>query len=125
MDSPQVPMDLYHSSSLTLANGNVLIVGSRQNGSHFSAAFYKPTDNFWTEQEKTATSHEGTRLVQLASRIFAIGGRYSGLVEEFLLETNAWKSVDAKLINKYSYQCLLALPAKLFSHLQGGCQGVN
>jgi hypothetical protein len=125
MDSSLVPIDLYLSSSLTLSNGNVFTVGSHQNGSQYSAAFYKPTDNSWTELDKSTTSHKGTRLVQLGSRIFAIGGRSRDLVEEFLLETNAWKPVDAKLIMGHYYPSLLALPAKLFSHLQGRCQGVD
>jgi hypothetical protein len=126
MDSSQVPMDIFWSSSLTLPDGNVLIVGSIVGNYQNSAAFYNPADNSWKELEKTLTSHQGTRLVQLGSRIFAIGGRENGLVEEFLLETNAWKPVDAELlVRRDGFLSLLALPEKLFSHLQGGCQGVD
>jgi hypothetical protein len=126
MDSSQVPMDMHWSSSLTLPNGNVLIAGSYQGGYHNSTAFYNPTNNSWTELVKTATSHQGTRLVQLGTQIFAIGGRANDLVEEFILETNAWKPVNTKLlVRRDGYLSLLALPAKLFSHLQGGCQGVD
>ncbi len=126
MDSSQVPMEMYWSSSLTLPNGNVLIAGSFQDGYHNSATFYNPTNNSWKELEKTATSHHGTRLVQLGTQIFAIGGRANDLVEEFILETNTWKPVDTKLlVRRDGYMSLLALPAKLFSHLQGRCQGVD
>ncbi len=126
MDSSQVPMDIFWSSSLTLPNGNVLIAGSHQNGYYYSAAVYNPTDNSWTELEKTTTNHYGTRLVQLGSRIFATDGYQTDLVEEFILETYTWKPVDVKFqVRRTGYHSLLALPAKLFSHLQGGCQGVD
>jgi hypothetical protein len=123
MDSSQVPMDIFWSSSLILPNGNVLIVGSEQSGSYYSAAFYNPTNNSWKGLEKTVTSHFGSRLVQLGSRIFATDGYQTDLVEEFVLETYTWKPVDVKLqARRKGYHSLLALPAKLFSHLQGGCQ---
>ena len=122
MDSSQVPMDLWWSSSLTMANGNVLIVGSAHSGSHYSAAFYNPHDNSWVKLNQTSKSHQGTRLVQLGRRIFAIDGYDNDLVEEFLLETNTWQTLDVELLVKRTgHFSLLALPADLFSHLQGGC----
>jgi hypothetical protein len=126
MDSSQVPMDLWWSSSLTLSNGNVFVVGSEKSGSHYSAAFYNPKDNSWVKLDASDTNHFGTRLVQLGSKIYAVDGHKTDVVEEFLLETNTWKPVSVKLINKHDgLHSLLALPAKLFSHLQGGCQGVE
>jgi len=126
MDSSQVPMDLWWSSSLTLPNGNIFIVGSYVNQYQYSAAFYNPADNSWTELEKTSNSHFGTILVQLGSRIFAIDGGYTDLVEEFILETNTWESVDVELLVKRDgWHSVLALPARLFSHLPGGCQGIE
>ncbi len=126
MDSSQVPMDLWWSSSLTLSNGNVLIVGSEKSGSEYSTTFYNPKDNSWIELGKTATNHHGSRLVQFGSRIFAIDGTYTDLIEEFLVETNTWKPVDVKLqVSRNGYHSLLSIPANLFSHLQGGCQGVE
>ena len=125
-DSSQVPMDLHWSSSLTLFNENVFIVGSDRSGSFYSAAFYKPSDNSWAILQETTTSHRGTRLVQLGSKIFAIDGVSSDLVEEFELETSTWTPVDVKLqVTRGGYHSLLSLPAKLFSHLPGGCQGVE
>ncbi len=126
MDSSQVPIDLWWSSSLTLSTGNVFIVGSIVGYYQNSAAFYNPTNNSWTELEKTTTNHYGTRLVQLGSKIFAIEGVSSDLTEEFELETRTWTSVDFKLqVPRGGYHSLLALPARLFSHLPGGCQGVE
>jgi hypothetical protein len=126
MDSSQVPMDLWWSSSLKLYNGNIFIVGSNVIDSHYSAAFYNPNDNSWTELEKTTTNHFGTRLVQLGGKIFAIEGVSSDLTEEFELETSTWTPVDFKLqVRRGGYHSLLALPARLFSHLPGGCQGVE
>ncbi len=126
MYSSQVPMDLFWSSSLTLFDGNVLIVGSHQDGFYHSAAIYNPTNNTWRELEKTATSHFGSRLVQLGSRIFATDGYQTDLVEEFILETYTWKPVDVKLqVRRNGYHSLLSIPANLFSHLQGGCKGVE
>ncbi len=126
MNSSQVPMDLWWSSSLTLANGKVFIVGSEKSGSEYSTTFYNPKDNSWTELEKTTTNHHGTRLVQLGSKILAIDGRYTDLVEEFILETSTWQTVDVELIIKRTgHHSVLALPARLFSHLPGGCQGIE
>jgi hypothetical protein len=125
MDTSQLPMEIHWSSSLTLNNGNVFIVGSEQSGSHYSAAFYKPTDNSWVQLEDSVTSHQGTRLVQLGTQLFAIGGRANDLVEEYNLETNLWTPVDVELLVKRDgHHSVLALPARLFSHLPGGCHGV-
>ena len=126
MDSSQVTMDLRWSSSLTLNDGNVIIVGSEKDDYSYSAAIYAPTDNTWKELEKTETNHFGTRLVQLGGKVFAIEGGSNDLVEEFVLETETWKPVDVKLnVRRYGFHSLLALPARLFSHLPGGCQGVE
>ncbi len=126
MDSSQVPMDLWWSSSLTLSTGNVFIVGSAVSVSFNSAALYNPADNSWTELDKTATRRYGTRLVQLGNRIFAVDGTLTDLIEEFLLKTNNWKPVDVELLIKRDGQhSVLGLPARLFSHLPGGCQGVE
>jgi hypothetical protein len=126
MNSSQVPMDIFWSSSLTLSSGNVLIVGSEKSGSENSTTFYNPKDNSWIELEKTATNHRGTRLVQLGSKIFAIDGYLTDVVEEFIFETYTWKPVNVELLVKCNgLHSVLALPANLFSHLQGGCQGVE
>ncbi len=126
MDSSLVPMDIWWSSSLTLSNGNVLIVGSHKTSFYNSTAFYKPDDNTWVKLEETTFNRDATRLVQLGSRIFAIDGYFTNLVEEFLLGTNTWKPVDVELlIKRTGHHSLLALPARLFSHLPGGCQGVE
>jgi hypothetical protein len=126
MDSSQVPLDLHWSSSLTLSKGIVFIIGSHQPSFLYSAAFYNPNNNSWVKLQETFTNHRGTRLVELGNNILAIGGNSTGNVEEFLLETNTWKPVDVKLQAKRNgYHSLLSLPAKLFAHLQGGCQGVD
>jgi N-acetylneuraminic acid mutarotase len=126
MDSSPVPMDMYWSSSLVLSNRNVLIVGSEKIDSRNSASFYNPNDNSWVKLPETTTSHRGTRLIHLGSRTFAIEGVSSDLTEEFELETNTWTPVDVKLqVTRGGFHSLLALPARLFSHLLGGCQGVE
>jgi hypothetical protein len=126
MNSSQVPMDMEWSSSLTLYNENVFIVGSDSAPSFHSAAFYNPADNSWLKLEEAFINHDGTRLVQLGSKIFAIDGYYSDLIEEFLLETSTWREIDNELLIKRNGQhSVLALPARLFSHLPGGCQGVE
>ena len=125
MDSSQVPMEIYWSSSLTLSNGNIFIAGSQAPDYQHSAAFYNPADNAWIELEKTAISKWGTRLVQLGSRIFSIDGFPNDFVEEFDLENVTWIPVDFKLLDlQDGHHSVLALPARLFSHLPGGCQGI-
>ncbi len=126
MDSSDVPMDLKWSSAMTLPNGNVFIVGSEVIGSIYSAAFYNPANNSWVELEKTVTSKYGTRLVQLGNTILALDGVSSDRIEEFDLNTNTWKPIQIELqVNHNGWHSLLALPAQLFSHLQGGCQGIE
>ena len=125
-DSSKVPMDIQWSSSLTLANGNVLVVGSNHPSYYYSAAIYNPAVETWKKLEKTTTNRYGNRVVQLGGRVFAIDGFKTDLVEEFLLETETWKPVNVELlIKRDGLHSLLALPARLFSHLPGGCQGVE
>ena len=126
IDSSQVPMEIYWSSGLALYNGSILIVGSGTVPFYNLVALYNPFNNTWDKLEDAPQSRCGTRLVQLGSRVFAVDGFNNDLVEEFVLETETWKPVEVELlIKRDGYHSLLALPAILFSHLPGGCHGVE
>jgi hypothetical protein len=46
------------------------------------------------------------------------------LVEEFVYSDKSWVAVEAELQVPRRVHSSLAVPADLFAHLPGGCQGV-
>ena len=127
LDSRFVPMDIYLSGCLALPNEEVLIVGSESASYKFSA-LYNARSNTWTPVADTLTvSKNGISLVALGSRIFAIGGSNTvNVTEEFHYDNNTWSPIETKLLTLHGgHHGVIALPAKMFEHLPGGCVGVQ
>jgi hypothetical protein len=99
------------------------VVGSETFEDFRSAAIYNVAKNTWTALQKTSVLREGTDLVVLGHRIFAIGG-LNDSVEEFHLENNTWTSVSQTLTIPRIQHNSVSLPASIFSEISGGCQGV-
>ena len=126
VNTSQLTMDLWFSSCIKLQNDLVLISGSNQPPYTNSVVSFDPKAETWTELESTIQDKRDTRLVELGSRIFAIEGYTTDDVEEYVLLTDTWKPVDVKLLaRRNGWHSLLALPADMFSHLPGGCEGVE
>ena len=125
LDSSSVPMDVFCSGCAVLPNEDVLVVGS-ENADVTSAAVFNVRSNTWKQLPHTSIERGGTSLVPLGSRVFAIDGHGGNVVEEFDYKTQTWISVDAKLmVFRKGHQGVVALPAEMFQHREGGCTGVQ
>jgi hypothetical protein len=63
----------------------------------------------------------------LGQRILSLGGGYNPpttAIEEFVLCLNVWRSVGPKLLSHRRHFAALAVPAKMFQDIEGGCEGV-
>ena len=124
-NSTNVPIEMQWSSTLLISRDEILVGGSGRPCCYHLAAKYYPQTGSWQKLQDSQISHSGTRLVKLGSRIFAVSGRYSDTVEEFFATNNTWSLIGVKPINAIGgYHSVVALPAALFAHLPGGCQGI-
>ncbi len=124
LDSTNVPMDIYFSGCALLPSDEILVVGSEYSNQR-PAALYNIRSNTWKKLSDTTTRRDGTSLVILGTRIFAIDGHGGNIVEEFNYNTSSWKPVGTNLItHRRGHQGVIPLPADMFQHLPGGCIGV-
>ena len=121
------PFDLYEPSCILLPTNKVLFVGSKDY--YQGVAVYDIGTNCWKKLKDTKNNHYGGAFVNLNGKIFLIGGghtREAGfLVEEFHYNNNTWTEVEASPINPQIFSNALALPADMFAHLPGGCEGMK
>ena len=130
LDSVALSIEVDHSGCAVLPNEDILVVGSYNSPYKASAALYNVKENTWTSLGNTTYERRGTSLLTLGERIFVIGGdgsvgRSDDVIEEFIVKDNTWVEVDSKLIISRSYHSTLSVPASLFAHLEGGCEGVK
>ena len=123
LDAATLSMDVFYSGCAVLPNEDILVVGSSNNP--YMASLYNVKENTWTSLGNTTYKRTGTSLVTLGERVFVIGGTYGDVIEEFIVKDNTWIEVGSKLIiNRYQHSTL-SVPASLFAHLEGGCEGVK
>ena len=115
-------MEVFWTKSV-IAFKTFQIVGSETFEDFRSAAIYNVAKNTWTLLEKTQALREGTDLVVLGQRTFAIGG-LSNTIDEFNLENNSWMPVNENLTIPRIQHNSISLPASIFSEISGGCQGI-
>jgi hypothetical protein len=126
LNSTNVPMDIYLSGCALLPNDEILVVGSEGTPYQSSAALYNVQSNTWKALSETPNPRDGTALVTLGKRVFAVDGHYGNIVEEFNYNTFTWSPMEAKLItHRDGHQGVIPLPAEMFQHLPGGCVGVQ
>jgi len=125
LDASSAPMDVYNSGCEVLPNQNILVLGSGRAQFSFSSALYNVEENKWTSLGGTNYKRDGTSLVKLGNRVFAIGGLGTDVVEEFIPADNSWIPVDAKPIVPRAYHSTISVPAHLFAHMEGGCVGIH
>jgi N-acetylneuraminic acid mutarotase len=126
LDSTTVPMDIYLSACTLLQNDDILVVGSEGTPYQSSAAVYNIQSNTWSTLPNTTYPRDGTALVTLGKRVFAIDGHFRNIIEEFNYNNTSWSPVQTKLIAyRDGHQGILPLPAEMFQHLPGGCVGVQ
>jgi len=125
LDASSLPMEIETSGCAVLPNEDILVVGSENSPYLNSVALYNVAQNKWRSLgETTYGSRRGTSLVKLGERVFAIGG-FTNVTEEFIVKDNTWLVLDTQLMDNYCrYHTSLSVPASLFAHLEGGCEGV-
>ena len=127
LDASAPPMDVFESGCAVLPNEDILIVGSYNTPYKASAALYNVKENTWISLGSTTYEREGASIVTLGERVFVTGGfdYFGDVIEEFIVKDNTWVEVGSKLIiNRYLHSTL-SVPASLFAHLEGGCEGVK
>ena len=118
------PIDIYKSACVVLPNDEILVAGSSGDGRR--SFIYNVTANKWRRGGDSIFSKKGSSLVVLGSRVFAVGGGYyPEVVEEFDLSSETWIVVDTPILFPRRFHSMISVPAELFSHLAGGCQGVE
>jgi Kelch motif len=119
------PFDIYRSGCVTLPNGNILIVGSMAT-SVMAYSEYNVRTNVWSPIiVGRILQHESTPLV-LGRQVFVIPSLGPKPVEVYNYK-NSTVSFSAKDFNiTTSYKpAVVAVPARWFSDLPGGCLGIK
>ena len=117
------PFDIYLSGCVLLPSEEILVVGSGFS-SNKSAAIYNLEDDEWSNVDDSNFDRWATALVVLGKRIFAVGGGDSESIEEFIYESKSWKTIDKPIMIRRNVHSMISVPAKLFTHMPGGCEGV-
>jgi hypothetical protein len=117
------PFQLIATSCILLPKNQVLLVGSAYQSK--SVAIFDVLTNSWEKLEDSKYNRYGSALVNLSGRIFTIDGKDEAACEEFDYQTKTWSEVKARTINQHWFSSALALPAEIFAHLPGGCEGIK
>ena len=121
-----VPFYIVGSGCVVLPSEEILVVGPASSPNYKSAAIYNVEDNKWTMGQDSSFDRYRTALVVLGKRTFSVGGISDGIkaIEEFDYASKSWKTVNTPLIVPRRAHSMIAIPAELFAHLPGGCEGV-
>ena len=120
-----IPMDIYGSGCIVLPNDEILVLGSWETAYEKSAAVYNVEDNEWTTVQDSSFHRSFTAFVVLGKRVFATGGGFFAGTEEFDYESRTWSTLGPELLMPRRVHSMIGLPADLFQHLSGGCEGVQ
>jgi len=120
----EAPFDVYASGCVVLPNDEILVLGSLIAPYEKSAAVYNVEDNVWTSVNDSSFNRDFTAMVVLGKRVFAIGGGPFADTEEFDYESGTWTTLEPELVMPRRIHSIIALPADLFQHLPGGCEGI-
>jgi len=123
--STQPPFDIYRSGCVTLPNGNILVVGSMAS-SIFAYSEYNVRRNIWSPIIIGGIlQHEPTPLV-LGRRVFVIPSLAPKPVEEYFYRTQSVHISTYNFNIKTSYKpAVVAVPARWFLDIPGGCFGIK
>ncbi len=124
LDSSSVPIDIRLSSCILLPTDEILVVGSEDTLYQSSAAVYNIRANTWKKLPDTTVSRQGTSLVSLGTRVFAICGEAKNVIEEFDYSNYTWSYIEAKLIVPRYHHGTIALPSEILQHVTS-CMGVK
>ena len=118
------PIEIYGSGCAVLPNGEIMVLGSVIGADKQDAYIYNVENNDWRYAGPSLYDRTATALVVLGSRVFAVGGRGNDkIVEEYNFAADQWIILEAKTLVGRQDHAMISVPAELFSHLPGGCEG--
>ena len=128
--SNSAPFDMTLGSCIVLPNNKILVVAFQE------TALYNPDSNTWEVLDSRPLEKISTTYVTLSGRVFdlvapgygfdfGVDLMFTSYPEEFDYKTNTWRLLDVQLLGPDNgYRSAIALPARLFDHLPGGCVGI-
>ena len=120
----EAPFNMFLSACAVLPSEDILLFGDIDSSGN-PTYIYSVLNNSWREIEKSSLTGGGSAMVVLGSRIFAIGGNGSpNAVQEFISSNETWVTLQTPVLQPRRSHGVIPVPAEMFSHLPGGCQGV-
>ena len=126
LETTSAPFEIYNSGCVALPNDNILIVGSGYNSAFYRAYVeYNVAKKSWSNVMYGKVDHFATVPILLGSRVFVIPSSNSKVIEEYHY-SNQTITTSVQNFNMIvgGYSSSLAVPAKWFAHLPGGCSGI-
>ena len=121
-----VTMDFYSSGCTLLPSGNVILVGSFTASYLYSYVVYNVSGNSWGQIINGQTQRYSAVVLMLGTRVFSVYGGQVNVVEEFHWSNNTIEIKSSALLNgRVQPPGAIAVPAKLFANMRGGCLGVQ
>ena len=119
------PIEIYASGCAVLPNEEIMVLGSVHGADKHETYIYNVELNEWRHVGRSFYDRTLTALVVLGSRVFAVGGLEDDqIVEEYIFAANQWVTLEAKALVGRQKHVMISVPAELFAHLPGGCEGV-
>ncbi len=123
--STYAPFDVFRSGCVTLPNGNILIVGSMVYPSNVYSE-YNVRRNIWSPIIHGRIPQIDSTPLVLGRRVFVISSYSPKPVEEYNYETStvSFSALDFNISMEYK-PAVVAVPARWFSYIPGGCLGIK
>ena len=120
LNSSSFPMDVWRSGCATLPNKKIFIMGNIYNGKNY--AVYDVVTNSWPIFSQATIGQFDASVLVLSNRVFVLTGGLQSIIQEYDYLNDTFLNLPITLKTfRMSYPGILAVPAKLFSHLPGGC----
>ena len=119
-------MDFYFTGCTLLPNGNVILVGSMTASYWYSYVVYNVSSNSWGQIINGKNRRFSAAVLMLGTRLFSLSGGQVNVVEEYHWSNNTIEIKSSALLNvRGQPPGAIAVPAKLFANMKGGCLGVQ
>ncbi len=114
---------MLYSHCMAHSENEILVAGSWYSNLSNAVIRFYPKNGTWSELYKSPNSNRIYGLFQLGQKIFVKQNPNS--IYQFDPSTNQFNDtrLTTKVLNRYISS--MAVPAKVFSNLPGGCEGVE
>ncbi len=110
-----------YSHCMAHSENEILVAGSDYSEFKNVVIKFYPKNGTWSEPYKSPNSNDIVGLFQLGQKIFV---KQSNIIYQFDPSTNKFNDTGLR-VNIHGRISSLAVPAKVFSNLPGGCEGVE